>query len=27
MLRKLFKKFIPSQDKIFFDLMIEATEA
>ncbi|MDE5010837.1 PhoU family transcriptional regulator, partial [Francisella tularensis subsp. holarctica] len=26
-LRKLVKKLIPSQDKIFFDLMIEATEA
>ncbi|MDE4965564.1 PhoU family transcriptional regulator, partial [Francisella tularensis subsp. holarctica] len=23
----MFKKLIPSQDKIFFDLMIEATEA
>lgn len=27
MLRKLVKSLIPSQDKIFFDLMIEATEA
>ncbi|MDE4998867.1 PhoU family transcriptional regulator, partial [Francisella tularensis subsp. holarctica] len=27
MLRKLVKNLIPSQDKIFFDLMIEATEA
>ncbi|GAB4222319.1 MAG: hypothetical protein Kow0076_3240 [Francisella sp.] len=27
MLRKLIKKLIPSQDKIFFALMIEATEA
>ncbi|MDE4965764.1 PhoU family transcriptional regulator, partial [Francisella tularensis subsp. holarctica] len=25
MLRKLVKKLIPCQDKIFFDLMIEAT--
>ena len=27
MLRKLIKSLIPSQDKIFFDLMIEATES
>ena len=27
MLRKLIKTLIPSQDKIFFDLMIEATES
>ena len=27
MLRKLVKSLIPSQDRIFFDLMIEATES